>query len=65
MVTHDLRMCQFVDRVIQMKDGKLIRVIEEPEQIRAFAGGAQHEPEATMTPARQVPAHAQPAAAAA
>jgi len=45
MVTHDLRMCQFVDLVIQMKDGKLIRVIEEPEQIRAFAGGAQHEPE--------------------
>ena len=65
MVTHDLRICQFVDRVIQMKDGKLIRVIEEPEQIRAFAGGAQHEPEAPMTPALQVPAHAQPAAAAA
>ena len=26
MVTHDLRMCQYVDRVIQMMDGKLARV---------------------------------------
>ncbi len=24
MVTHDLRMCQFVDRVLQMQDGKLV-----------------------------------------
>ncbi|HNB88349.1 MAG TPA: ABC transporter ATP-binding protein, partial [Anaerolineales bacterium] len=25
MVTHDLRMCQYVDRVLQMQDGKLVR----------------------------------------
>jgi putative ABC transport system ATP-binding protein len=24
MVTHDLRMCEFVDRVLQMRDGKLV-----------------------------------------
>lgn len=26
MVTHDLRMCEYVDRVLQMQDGKLVRV---------------------------------------
>ena len=29
MVTHDLRMCQFVDRVLQMQDGKLVQVYED------------------------------------
>ena len=62
MVTHDLRMCQFVDRVIQMKDGKLIRVIEDPQEIQAFAGAALHQPDDAMTPAFQVPAHAEPVA---
>jgi putative ABC transport system ATP-binding protein len=28
IVTHDLRMVQFVDRVLQMQDGKLVRVYE-------------------------------------
>jgi len=37
MVTHDLRLCQFVDKVIQMRDGKIAAVIDDPEQIRAFA----------------------------
>jgi putative ABC transport system ATP-binding protein len=37
MVTHDLRMCQHVDRVIQTEDGKVTRIIEEQDQIRALA----------------------------
>ena len=28
MVTHDLRLCQYVDRVLQMQDGKVVRVID-------------------------------------
>ena len=39
MVTHDLRMCQFVDRVFQMRDGKLISIIEKPSEILALAKG--------------------------
>jgi putative ABC transport system ATP-binding protein len=37
MVTHDLRMCQFVDKVIQMRDGKVANVIQDRQQILAFA----------------------------
>ena len=37
MVTHDLRMTQYADRIIQMRDGKLRRVINDPVEIRAFA----------------------------
>jgi len=37
MVTHDLRMCQYVDKIIQMWDGKIARVINDTTQIRQFA----------------------------
>jgi putative ABC transport system ATP-binding protein len=37
MVTHDLRMTQYADRIIQMRDGKLRRIIADPAEIRAFA----------------------------
>jgi putative ABC transport system ATP-binding protein len=37
MVTHDLRMCQYVDKVIQMRDGKINQVIEDKPAIAAFA----------------------------
>jgi len=37
MVTHDLRMTQFVDKIIQMRDGKIAQVIEDKDQIHAFA----------------------------
>jgi putative ABC transport system ATP-binding protein len=33
MVTHDLRMCEYVDRVLQMQDGKLVRVFTGHEEI--------------------------------
>jgi putative ABC transport system ATP-binding protein len=39
MVTHDLRMCQFVDRVLQMQDGKLVRVYETKKEITELAMG--------------------------
>jgi putative ABC transport system ATP-binding protein len=39
MVTHDLRMCQFVDRVLQMQDGKLVRVYESKNEIVELAQG--------------------------
>jgi putative ABC transport system ATP-binding protein len=33
MVTHDLRMCQYVDRVLQMQDGKLVRIYETRDEL--------------------------------
>ena len=39
MVTHDLRMCQYVDRVLQMRDGKLVREYTSREEIMALARG--------------------------
>jgi putative ABC transport system ATP-binding protein len=39
MVTHDLRMCQYVDRVLQMQDGKLVRVYESKQEIMELAQG--------------------------
>jgi putative ABC transport system ATP-binding protein len=42
MVTHDLRMCRYVDRVIQMVDGRVNRMIEDRGEIDALADGALH-----------------------
>jgi putative ABC transport system ATP-binding protein len=39
MVTHDLRMCKYVDRVLQMRDGKLVQVYESKDEIMALARG--------------------------
>ena len=39
IVTHDLRMCQYVDRVLQMQDGKLVRVYESKDEIMELAMG--------------------------
>ena len=39
IVTHDLRMCQYVDRVLQMQDGKLVRVYEDRDEILELALG--------------------------
>ena len=39
MVTHDLRMCQFVDRVLQMQDGKLVKIYESKAEILELAQG--------------------------
>jgi putative ABC transport system ATP-binding protein len=39
MVTHDLRMCKYVDRVLKMQDGKLIQVIDNKKEIEKLAKG--------------------------
>ena len=39
MVTHDLRMCQYVDCVLQMQDGKLVRIYEARKEIMELAAG--------------------------
>jgi putative ABC transport system ATP-binding protein len=39
MVTHDLRMCQFVDRVLQMQDGKLVRIYDSKQEIMELSQG--------------------------
>jgi len=39
MVTHDLRMSRHVDRVVQMRDGALERIVDDPEEIRALSEG--------------------------
>jgi len=40
MVTHDLRMCKYVDRVLQMRDGKLIAEYSTPQEIAGLARAA-------------------------
>jgi putative ABC transport system ATP-binding protein len=48
MVTHDLRMCRYVDKVIQMMDGRMTRVGTKKEDIVALADlGEQEEPPPT------------------
>ncbi|HLO28375.1 MAG TPA: ABC transporter ATP-binding protein [Anaerolineales bacterium] len=42
IVTHDLRMCRYVDRVLQMQDGRLVRVYEAKEEILELVRGAVH-----------------------
>jgi putative ABC transport system ATP-binding protein len=38
MVTHDLRMVKFVDKIIQMQDGKVASILTDKAEIEAFAG---------------------------
>lgn len=42
MVTHDLRMCRYVDKVIRMMDGKVIQVISDPVEISLLAGQGEY-----------------------
>jgi putative ABC transport system ATP-binding protein len=50
MVTHDLRMVRYVDKVIQMVDGKLDRVITDRSEIEEMAGStySDHKPVTTQ-----------------
>ena len=43
MVTHDLRMCKYVDRVIQMVDGSINRIIADPADIDVLAGTSEFD----------------------
>lgn len=38
MVTHDLRMCKYVDKVIKMVDGKIEQIITDSSEIHLIAG---------------------------
>ncbi len=40
MVTHDLRLCKYVDRVIQMRDGQISRQYAAREEIESLAQDA-------------------------
>jgi putative ABC transport system ATP-binding protein len=40
MVTHDLRMCKYVDRVVQMVDGRISRELADRTEILKLAGTA-------------------------
>ena len=44
MVTHDLRMCKYVDKVIQMVDGQVVRVLTDQHDIDLVAGTSRFEP---------------------
>lgn len=46
MVTHDLRMCQYADRIIQMMDGRVANIIEDRDEILTWAGSSQYPPAA-------------------
>jgi len=48
MVTHDLRMVQYVDRVLQMQDGKLVKIYENQEEIQSLARGIEKTPDKTV-----------------
>ncbi len=37
MVTHDLRMCEYADKIVQMRDGRIARLIVDRGEISAFA----------------------------
>ena len=43
MVTHDLRMVKYVDKVIQMVDGKVAQVITDRNQIELLAGTSEFD----------------------
>jgi len=42
MVTHDLRMVEYVDRVLLMRDGKLVEIYSTREEILNLARGGRH-----------------------
>jgi putative ABC transport system ATP-binding protein len=42
MVTHDLRMVEYTDRVLLMQDGKLVRIYSERDEITELAKGGKH-----------------------
>lgn len=47
MVTHDLRMTRYVDKVIRMMDGKIVGVIDDRQEIDSLANGSEFSMENT------------------
>jgi len=56
MVTHDLRMTRYVDKVIRMMDGKIVGVIDDRQEIDSLANGSEFSMENTA----DMPAATQP-----
>lgn len=54
MVTHDLRMCQYVDKIIQMLDGRVERIIEDKDEIYAIANSSRIESDEAREPVRNL-----------
>lgn len=42
MVTHDLRMCKYVDKMIRMEDGKISQILTDRAEIDALANLSSH-----------------------
>ncbi|MEZ4582325.1 MAG: hypothetical protein R3A10_11950 [Caldilineaceae bacterium] len=40
MVTHDLRMCRYVDKIVQMIDGQVSRIIRDRDEIDEVASAS-------------------------
>jgi putative ABC transport system ATP-binding protein len=40
MVTHDLRMCRYVDKIIQIEDGKIAAILNDRQQIESLVAVA-------------------------
>jgi len=40
MVTHDLRMCKYVDKIIQIEDGRVVSSLDSPAEIEALIARA-------------------------
>jgi putative ABC transport system ATP-binding protein len=65
MVTHDLRMVRYVDRVIHMLDGKVARIVEDKKVLQeAVAAGPRMTQAGLEKPAVQAPQAAAPRASA-
>jgi len=63
MVTHDLRMTKYVDKVIQMVDGKVMRMLSDQAQIDMLARKGSFEAaeeQLSLTPFRFTVARSQP-----
>jgi putative ABC transport system ATP-binding protein len=43
MVTHDLRMCEYVDRVLMMRDGKLVEIYSTRDEIMKLVRGGRDQ----------------------
>jgi putative ABC transport system ATP-binding protein len=65
MVTHDLRMVRYVDRVIHMLDGKVARIVDDKEALQAAGAAGPRMTQAGLEkPAAQAPQAAAPRASA-
>jgi ABC-type glutathione transport system ATPase component len=51
MVTHDLRMVQYADTVVSMRDGNVARILTDRAEIAAMAATSREEHLPALAPA--------------